>query len=236
MRLCAKTTSNLLCRREYAYVTLRENTSTGSFDSACSVVTSRARSEILLAGADRVVKAVTHPPHAESAVLSVLSYLPRPFPCLSLFRLRLCPLPPPPQLLLSQEFEFDIVYTSMLKRAIKTAWVVLDELNQQSVPVTTDWHLNERCYGALVGREKKECVRVFGAEQVRVRAHGLGGGGGVVSAGMSFWAGGGVAGWWRHPATGLRVLPVFCIGVVQADLNARMYGFWSRVMWSLRAR
>lgn len=71
------------------------------------------------------------------------------------------------QLLLSQGFEFDIVYTSMLKRAIKTAWVVLDELNQQHVPLTTDWHLNERCYGALVGREKKECVRVFGAEQVK---------------------------------------------------------------------
>lgn len=70
------------------------------------------------------------------------------------------------QLLLAQGFEFDIVYTSMLKRAIKTAWVVLDELNQQHVPVTTDWHLNERCYGALVGREKKECVRVFGKEQV----------------------------------------------------------------------
>ncbi|CAM9299955.1 unnamed protein product [Ectocarpus sp. 13 AM-2016] len=72
------------------------------------------------------------------------------------------------QLLLSQEFEFDVVYTSMLKRAIKTAWVVLDELNQQHVPVTTDWHLNERCYGALVGREKKECVRSFGAEQVKI--------------------------------------------------------------------
>eukprot|EP00903_Cladosiphon_okamuranus_P015514 g14324.t1 len=71
------------------------------------------------------------------------------------------------QLLLSQGFEFDAVYTSMLKRAIKTAWLVLDELNQQHVPVTTDWHLNERCYGALVGREKKECVRVFGAEQVK---------------------------------------------------------------------
>ncbi|CAB1119401.1 unnamed protein product [Ectocarpus sp. CCAP 1310/34] len=72
------------------------------------------------------------------------------------------------QLLLSQEFEFDVVYTSMLKRAIKTAWVVLDELNQQHVPVTADWHLNERCYGALVGREKKECVRSFGAEQVKI--------------------------------------------------------------------
>lgn len=69
-------------------------------------------------------------------------------------------------MLLSEGFEFDIVYTSMLKRAIKTAWVVLDQLSQQHVPVTTDWHLNERCYGTLVGMEKKECVRRYGVEQV----------------------------------------------------------------------
>ena len=70
------------------------------------------------------------------------------------------------QVLLAEGFEFDVVYTSMLKRAIKTAWVVLDELSQQHVPVIPDWHLNERCYGALVGREKKECVRHYGAQQV----------------------------------------------------------------------
>lgn len=69
-------------------------------------------------------------------------------------------------MLLSQGFRFDIVYTSMLKRAIKTAWVVLDELTQQYVPVSPNWHLNERCYGALTGMEKKECVRSFGAKQV----------------------------------------------------------------------
>ncbi|CAN0471299.1 unnamed protein product, partial [Ascophyllum nodosum] len=72
------------------------------------------------------------------------------------------------QVLLAEGFEFDVVYTSMLKRAIKTAWVVLDELSQQHVPVIPDWHLNERCYGALVGREKKECVRHYGAQQVKV--------------------------------------------------------------------
>lgn len=71
------------------------------------------------------------------------------------------------QVLLDEAFEFDVIYTSMLKRAIKTAWVVLDELSQQHVPVIMDWHLNERCYGALVGREKKECVREFGQKQAR---------------------------------------------------------------------
>ncbi|CAN0330564.1 unnamed protein product [Pylaiella littoralis] len=71
------------------------------------------------------------------------------------------------KVLLSQGFRFDIVYTSMLKRAIKTAWVVLDELTQQYVPVSPNWHLNERCYGALTGMEKKECVRSFGAKQVK---------------------------------------------------------------------
>jgi 2,3-bisphosphoglycerate-dependent phosphoglycerate mutase len=46
--------------------------------------------------------------------------------------------------------------------------VVLDELGQHHVPVVTDWHLNERCYGALVGKNKKECVRVYGEEQVKL--------------------------------------------------------------------
>lgn len=87
-----------------------------------------------------------------------------PAPSFFLFFFRISPLE---QVLLSEGFEFDVIYTSMLKRAIKTAWVVLDELSQQHVPVVMDWHLNERCYGALVGREKKECVREFGQNQVR---------------------------------------------------------------------
>ena len=46
--------------------------------------------------------------------------------------------------------------------------VVLDELGQHHVPVVQDWHLNERCYGALVGKNKKECVRIYGEEQVKL--------------------------------------------------------------------
>ncbi|CAN0120950.1 unnamed protein product, partial [Chrysoparadoxa australica] len=70
------------------------------------------------------------------------------------------------QLLKTEGYQVDVIHTSMLKRAIKTAWVVLDELDQQHKPVITNWRLNERCYGALVGRNKKECVSEFGEEQV----------------------------------------------------------------------
>ncbi|KAG5184823.1 histidine phosphatase superfamily [Tribonema minus] len=72
------------------------------------------------------------------------------------------------QVLLAAGYEFDIIYTSLLKRSIKTAWVVMDELGLHHVPVVTDWRLNERCYGALVGRNKKECVRVYGEDQVKL--------------------------------------------------------------------
>mmetsp|Transcript_2430 Transcript_2430/g.3548 ORF Transcript_2430/g.3548 Transcript_2430/m.3548 type:complete len:356 (-) Transcript_2430:66-1133(-) len=72
------------------------------------------------------------------------------------------------KLLLAEGHKFDVVFTSLLKRSIKTAWVVLDELNLQHIPVISDWRLNERCYGALVGRNKKECVRTYGEDQVKV--------------------------------------------------------------------
>ena len=61
------------------------------------------------------------------------------------------------------------VYTSFLKRAIKTSWLMLDELELQWVPVEYTWRLNERHYGALQGRDKVECSRRFGAEQVQKR-------------------------------------------------------------------
>lgn len=58
------------------------------------------------------------------------------------------------------------VYCSLLKRAIKTAWLALDELEMQWVPISYDWRLNERHYGALQGREKRECGAEFGYCQV----------------------------------------------------------------------
>lgn len=59
------------------------------------------------------------------------------------------------------------VYSSYLKRAIKTAWLMLDELELQWVPISYNWRLNERHYGALQGRPKKQCSEEFGVRQVQ---------------------------------------------------------------------
>jgi 2,3-bisphosphoglycerate-dependent phosphoglycerate mutase len=66
----------------------------------------------------------------------------------------------------SAGFEFDVVYTSVLKRAIRTAWLVLDELNMHWLPVYRSWRLNERHYGALQGLNKAESASRYGDEQV----------------------------------------------------------------------
>ena len=59
-------------------------------------------------------------------------------------------------------FEFDLAYTSLLKRAIRTLWVVLDELDQMWIPVIRHWRLNERHYGALQGLDKAETAKEYG--------------------------------------------------------------------------
>ena len=61
------------------------------------------------------------------------------------------------------------VYCSLLKRSIKTAWLMLDELEMQWVPITHSWRLNERHYGALQGREKGQCRDEYGFTQARKR-------------------------------------------------------------------
>lgn len=63
-------------------------------------------------------------------------------------------------------FEFDLAFTSYLKRAIRTLWLVMEELDQMYLPVDTDWRLNERHYGQLQGLNKKETVEKHGSEQV----------------------------------------------------------------------
>ena len=63
-------------------------------------------------------------------------------------------------------YEFDRCCTSVLKRAIWTLWYALDEMDRTWLPVTNDWRLNERHYGALQGLDKAETTRKFGAEQV----------------------------------------------------------------------
>jgi 2,3-bisphosphoglycerate-dependent phosphoglycerate mutase len=65
-------------------------------------------------------------------------------------------------------YEFDIAYTSVLKRAIKTLWIVLEELGQEWLPVYRAWQLNERHYGALQGLNKAETAKKFGEAQVKV--------------------------------------------------------------------
>lgn len=63
-------------------------------------------------------------------------------------------------------YEFDCVYTSLLKRAIRTLWLVMDDTNQLWLPVHKDWRLNERHYGALQGLNKKEVAEHYGDDQV----------------------------------------------------------------------
>jgi 2,3-bisphosphoglycerate-dependent phosphoglycerate mutase len=70
------------------------------------------------------------------------------------------------RLLKEEGYEFDRCCTSVLKRAIWTLWHALDEMDRTWLPVTNDWRLNERHYGALQGLDKAETTKKFGAEQV----------------------------------------------------------------------
>lgn len=69
-------------------------------------------------------------------------------------------------LLLEGNYTFDVAYTSVLKRAIQTLWIVLEEMDLMWIPVYRSWRLNERHYGALQGLNKSEMVSKFGADQV----------------------------------------------------------------------
>jgi 2,3-bisphosphoglycerate-dependent phosphoglycerate mutase len=66
----------------------------------------------------------------------------------------------------SEGFVFDIAFTSVLKRAVRTLWIVLDEMDLMWLPVARTWRLNERHYGALQGLNKAETAREFSEEQV----------------------------------------------------------------------
>ena len=72
------------------------------------------------------------------------------------------------RLLKREGFTFDVAYTSVLKRAIRTLWIVLDEMDLMWIPVVRSWRLNERHYGALQGLNKAETVEEYGEEQVKV--------------------------------------------------------------------
>ncbi len=72
------------------------------------------------------------------------------------------------QILRAEGYEFDLALTSVLKRAIRTLWIALDELDQMWIPVERAWQLNERHYGALQGLNKAEMAEKYGQEQVHV--------------------------------------------------------------------
>ena len=72
------------------------------------------------------------------------------------------------RVLLSEKFVFDVAFTSVLKRAIKTLWLVQEEMDLVWIPVFKDWRMNERHYGALQGLNKLEMVEHYGAEQVHL--------------------------------------------------------------------
>ena len=72
------------------------------------------------------------------------------------------------QLLKELGYEFDIAYTSVLKRAIRTLWLVQDQMDQMWIPVVRDWRLNERHYGSLQGLNKAETAAKYGDDQVHI--------------------------------------------------------------------
>jgi 2,3-bisphosphoglycerate-dependent phosphoglycerate mutase len=72
------------------------------------------------------------------------------------------------RVLKEQGYTFDIAFTSVLKRAIRTLWIVMDEMDLMWIPVIRDWRLNERHYGALQGLNKAQMAEKFGEKQVKI--------------------------------------------------------------------
>ena len=72
------------------------------------------------------------------------------------------------QLLRELDYKFDIAFTSVLRRAIWTLWLMLDEMDRVWIPVVRDWRLNERHYGALQGLNKAETAAKYGDDQVHI--------------------------------------------------------------------
>jgi 2,3-bisphosphoglycerate-dependent phosphoglycerate mutase len=72
------------------------------------------------------------------------------------------------RLLKAEGYDFDIVHTSVLKRAVWTTWHALDQMDRTWLPIVNSWRLNERHYGALQGLNKTETAKKFGDEQVLV--------------------------------------------------------------------
>jgi 2,3-bisphosphoglycerate-dependent phosphoglycerate mutase len=72
------------------------------------------------------------------------------------------------RVLKEQGYTFDVAFTSVLKRAIRTLWIVLDEMDLMWIPVIRDWRLNEKHYGVLQGLNKAQTSEKFGEKQVKI--------------------------------------------------------------------
>ncbi|HWA91639.1 MAG TPA: 2,3-diphosphoglycerate-dependent phosphoglycerate mutase [Rhizomicrobium sp.] len=72
------------------------------------------------------------------------------------------------RMMAAEKIAFDVAHTSLLSRAIKTLWLSLEEMDAMWLPVIKHWRLNERHYGALQGKNKKEAVEEFGEAQVKI--------------------------------------------------------------------
>jgi len=72
------------------------------------------------------------------------------------------------RVLLKEGFAFDVAYTSVLKRAIRTLWIALDEMDLMWIPIHNSWRLNERHYGALQGLNKAQTAEKYGEAQVKI--------------------------------------------------------------------
>src|SRR6266850_2509162 len=72
------------------------------------------------------------------------------------------------RLIRAEGFEFDLAFTSVLKRAIRTLWIALDEMDLMWLPIQNSWRLNERHYGALQGLNKAETAALHGEAMVKI--------------------------------------------------------------------
>src|SRR5690349_7063840 len=70
--------------------------------------------------------------------------------------------------LLKEGFQFDVAYTSVLKRAVRTLWLAQEAMDAMYLPVNTSWRLNERHYGGLQGLDKSETAAKYGEDQVKI--------------------------------------------------------------------
>src|SRR5712672_1584139 len=72
------------------------------------------------------------------------------------------------RILLKEGYDIDVAFTSVLKRAVKTLWLAMEEMDRMWIPVQNTWRLNERHYGALQGLNKLETVERHGEQQVKI--------------------------------------------------------------------